>query len=190
MDFRDDPATWNIPDQFMFGPAILVNPVTEAKATSRNIYLPKNTTWYDFWTGQQTQGGVHLEAAAPLDRIPLYVRAGSILPLGPPEQYTGEKPNGPIELRIYPGADGNFTLYQDEGDNYNYEKGAHSTIPITWSQSSNTLTIGQRQGTYPGMPTNITFNIVWVKPDHGTAATEQPPDKTITYQGSQLTIEP
>jgi alpha-D-xyloside xylohydrolase len=190
MDFRDDPSTWNIPDQFMFGPAILVNPVTEAKATQRSLYLPKNTTWYDFWTGQTTQGGSHVEAAAPLDRIPLFVRAGSILPLGPPEQYAGEKPNGPIELRIYPGADGNFTLYQDEGDNYNYEKGAHSTIPINWSQSTNTLTIGQRQGDYPGMPANVTFNIVWVKPAHGAGPTQQPPDKTITYQGSQLTIKP
>jgi alpha-D-xyloside xylohydrolase len=190
MDFRSDSNTWNIGDQFMFGPALLVNPVTEPEATERRIYLPSDTTWYDFWSGQKVQGGVHLQAAAPLDRIPLYVRAGSILPLGPPEQYAGEKPNGPIELRIYPGANGTFTLYQDEGDNYNYEKGAHASIPITWSQSTNTLTIGARQGTYPGMPTDITFNIVWVKPNHGAGPAEQSLDKTITYNGSQQTIHP
>src|SRR5882757_7484125 len=123
MDFRADPLTWNIGDQFMFGPALLVNPVTEPKATERRVYLPSNTAWYDFWSGQKVQGGVHLQAAAPLDRIPLYVRAGSILPLGPPEQYAGVKVNGPIELRVYTGANGSFTLYQDEGDNYNYETG-------------------------------------------------------------------
>jgi alpha-D-xyloside xylohydrolase len=190
MDFRSDSNTWNIGDQFMFGPALLVNPVTEAKVTQRRIYLPQNTTWYDFWSGQTLQGGTHIEAPAPPDRIPLYVRAGSILPLGPQEQYTAEKPNGPIELRIYSGANGNFTLYQDEGDNYNYEKGQHATIPITWSDSDRTLTLGARTGTYPGMPTNITFNIVWVKPNHGAGPAEQSPDKTITYRGSQLTIKP
>jgi alpha-D-xyloside xylohydrolase len=190
MDFRADPLTWNIGDQFMFGPALLVNPVTEPKATERRIYLPNDTTWYDFWSGQKTQGGVHVQAAAPLDRIPLYVRSGSILPLGPPEQYAGEKVNGPIELRIYTGANGSFTLYQDEGDNYNYEKGQRAIIPITWSDSDNTLTLGARNGTYPGMPSEITFNIVWVKPNHGAGPAEQSPDKTVTYRGSQLTIHP
>jgi alpha-D-xyloside xylohydrolase len=122
-----------------------------------------------------------------MDRIPLYVRAGSILPLGPPEQYAGEKVNGPIELRIYTGANGSFTLYQDEGDNYNYETGHHATIPITWSQSDNTLTIGARTGTYTGMPEEITFNIVWVKPNHGTGgAVEQRADNTLIYRGVEI----
>src|SRR5216683_2753516 len=187
MDFRDEPFTWNIGDQFMFGPAILVSPVTEPKATERRVYLPKDTTWYDFWSGQKNQGGVHLQAAAPLNRIPLYVRAGSILPLGPPEQYASEKVNGPIELRVYTGANGNFSLYQDEGDNYNYETGHHATIPITWSQSDNTLTIAPRTGTYAGMPEEITFNIVWVKPNHGTGgAVEQRTDNTLIYRGSEI----
>jgi alpha-D-xyloside xylohydrolase len=186
MDFKDDPLTWNIGDQFMFGPALLVSPVTEAKATERRVYLPKDTTWYDFWSGQKIQGGAHVQAAAPLDRIPLYVRAGSILPLGPPEQYAGEKVNGPIELRIYTGANGAFNLYQDEGDNYNYEKGHHATVPITWSDSEGTLTIGARAGTYVGMPDEITFNIVWVRPAHGVGGTQRQADNTVVYRGSEL----
>jgi len=126
-------------------------------------------------------------ALVPLDRIPLYIRAGSILPLGPPEQYADEKVNGPIELRIYPGANGNFTLYQDEGDNYNYETGHHATIPITWSQSDNTLTIGARTGIYAGMPNEITFNIVWVKPNHGVGGAIEPrADNTLIYRGSEI----
>jgi alpha-D-xyloside xylohydrolase len=190
MDFRADPLTWNIGDQFMFGPALLVNPVTEAKATERRVYLPKDTTWYDFWSGQKIQGGAHMQAAAPLDRIPLYVRAGSILPLGPQEQYAEEKINGPIELRVYTGANGSFNLYQDEGDNYNYEKGQHAIIPITWSQSDRTLTLGAREGSYPGMPSEITFNIVWVRPSHGTAgAVENQADKTVVYHGSPINIQ-
>jgi alpha-D-xyloside xylohydrolase len=188
MDFKDDPLTWNIGDQFMFGPALLVSPVTEAKATERRVYLPKDTTWYDFWSGQKIQGGVHVQAAAPLDRIPLYVRAGSILPLGPPEQYADEKVNGPIELRIYSGKDGSFTLYQDEGDNYNYEKGQHATVPITWSDSEGTLTIGGRTGTYVGMPNEITFNIVWVRPANGVGGAEQQADDTVVYRGSELKV--
>jgi alpha-D-xyloside xylohydrolase len=188
MDFKDDPLTWNIGDQFMFGPALLVSPVTEAKATERRVYLPKDTTWYDFWSGQKIQGGVHVQAAAPLDRIPLYVRTGSILPLGPPEQYADEKVNGPIELRIYSGKDGSFTLYQDEGDNYNYEKGQHATVPITWSDSEGTLTIGARTGTYGGMPNEITFNIVWVRPANGVGGAEQQADDTVVYRGSELKV--
>ena len=188
MDFKNDPLTWNIGDQFMFGPALLVSPVTEAKATERRVYLPKDTTWYDFWSGQKIQGGVHVQAAAPLDRIPLYVRAGSILPLGPPEQYADEKVNGPIELRIYSGKDGSFTLYQDEGDNYNYEKGQHATVPITWSDSEGTLTIGGRTGTYVGMPNEITFNIVWVRPANGVGGAEQQADDTVVYRGSELKV--
>jgi alpha-D-xyloside xylohydrolase len=131
-----------------------------------------------------------VQAAAPLDRIPLYVRAGSILPLGPQEQYADERVNGPFELRIYTGADGSFTLYQDEGDNYNYETGHHAIIPITWSQSDNTLTLGARTGTYAGMPDETTFNIVWVKPNHGTGgAMEQRADRTVVYRGSELKIK-
>jgi alpha-D-xyloside xylohydrolase len=189
MDFRHDPLTWNVADQFMFGPELLVSPVIEAKATERRVYLPSDTIWYDFWSGQKFQGGVHLQAAAPLDRIPLYVRAGSVLPLGPPEQYADEHVNGPIELRVYTGADGSFNLYQDEGDNYDYEQGQHAVIPIEWSQSGSTLTLGARAGTYPGIAPEITFNIIWVKPNHGVGgAAEEKADKVVVYRGSELKI--
>ncbi len=190
MDFRADPMTYNNGTQFMFGPALLVNPVTEAGATSRRVYLPANTTWYDFWTGEKVSGGQRIEAAAPLDRLPLYVRAGSILPLGPEEEYADEKPNGPIELRIYPGADATFTLYNDEGDNYDYEKGAHATTTVTWSDADRTLTFAPRIGTYPNVPPQTTFHIVLARPAHGTGeATTAAPDKTITYTGAALTVK-
>jgi alpha-D-xyloside xylohydrolase len=190
MDFRSDPLTWNDATQFMFGPALLVNPVLEAGATTRRVYLPANTAWYDFWTGEKLTGGRHIEAAAPLERIPLYVRAGSILPLGPEEEYADEKPNGPIELRIYPGADGAFTLYNDEGDNYDYERGAHSTTTLTWFDATRTLTIAARQGAYPNMPRETAFHIVLARPNHGTGeATTDTADKTVTYDGSELIVK-
>jgi alpha-D-xyloside xylohydrolase len=189
MDWRSDPQTWNIGDQFMFGPAILVSPVTEAKATQRRLYLPKDTLWYDFWTGETTEGGVSIQAAAPLNRIPLYVRAGSILPLGPDEQYAGEKVDGPVELRIYPGANGSFNFYQDEGDNYNYEKGQHAVIPITWSDSERTLTLGARAGSYSGMPQEITFHIILVHPGHGVGGgVEEHAEDTVVYKGSEIKV--
>jgi alpha-D-xyloside xylohydrolase len=189
MDWRDDPLTWNIGDQFMFGPALLVNPVTEAGATERRVYLPKNTLWYNFWTGEQLNGGAYLQAAAPINRIPLFVRAGSILPLGPDEQYAGEKVDGPIELRLYPGANGGLNLYQDEGDNYDYEQGQHAVIPVTWSDSERTLTFGARSGSYPGMPEAITFHIVRARPGHGIGSgAETEFDHTLVYRGSEIKV--
>jgi alpha-D-xyloside xylohydrolase len=188
MDFRTDPDTWNNGTQFMSGPAILVSPVLEAGATSRRIYLPKDI-WYDFWTGERVTGGKHIEAPAPLERMPLYVRAGSILPLGPEEEYADEKPNGPIELRIYPGANGSFTLYNDEGDNYDYERGGHTTTALTWSDADRTLTFGARQGTYPNAPRETEFHVVLVGRDHGVG--EGPAanaDKTVAYSGSELKV--
>jgi alpha-D-xyloside xylohydrolase len=189
MDFRADPMTYNNGTQFMFGPALMVNPVLEAGATTRRVYLPKDTTWYDFWTGEKVIGGQRIEAAAPLERLPLYVRAGSILPLGPEEEWADQQPNGPIELRVYPGADGTFTLYNDEGDNYDYEKGAHSTTALAWSDATRTLTIAARQGTYPNMPPQTTFHVVLARPNHGIGeATTDAADRTVTYNGSALTV--
>ena len=185
MDWRTDPNTHNIADQFMFGPSILVSPVIQAGATTRTLYLPASPAWYDFWTGASQPASRQITTEAPLDRLPLYIRAGSIIPLGSEIEYTGEKPDSPIELRIYRGADADFTLYEDEGDTYAYEKGAHTLIPIHWTDATQTLTIGDRQGTYPNMPATRTFNIVMVTPNHGTGESPTPtPDKSLTYKGT------
>ncbi len=186
MDFREDPATWDIGDQFLFGPAILVSPVLVEHATSRSVYLPAGAPWTDFWTGEKTQGGATVTAPAPLDRIPLAVRAGSILPMGPEIEYTRQAAD-PVELRIYPGADGSFTIYEDEGDSYRYEQGAHATIPIHWDDAARTLTIGAREGSYPGMTPGHTFNIVLVSAGHGVGGdVTAKPDKTIDYTGASV----
>ena len=190
MDFREDTRAQNVGDQYLFGPALMVNPVTEPAATSRRVYLPQ-TKWYDFWTGKQIEGGKSLEVDAPLDRMPLFVRAGSILPMGPDEQYAQEKPADPLELRIYTGADGDFTLYEDQGDSYDYEKGVYATIPLHWDDANKTLTIGTRTGKFPGMLESRTLHVVFVKENHGAGiAAEKNADKTVTYSGASLTVKP
>jgi alpha-D-xyloside xylohydrolase len=152
--------------------------------------LPESPLWYDFWTGASTKGGHEVEAEASLDRIPLFVRAGSIVPLGPEIEYADQKPAGPIELRIFRGANGKFDLYEDEGDTYNYEKGAHALIPLRWSETDKTLTIGDRDGQYPGMPKELEFNIVWVSPGHGVGETVVArPDRVIHYQGEAISVQ-
>src|ERR1019366_2470025 len=189
MDFPADRKVLDSADEFMFGPAILVNPVTEAGATSRSVYLPAGASWYDFWTGSSLRGGQTVSAAAPLERLPLYVRAGSILPLGPQLQYTSEKPADPIELRIYRGADGKFALYEDDGESYGYERGEHSTIVFTWDDSSKALSIGARTGSFPGMLRERTFNVVLVDKDHGVGESlTATPDETVRYDGTAPTI--
>jgi len=190
MDFRNDPRADNIGDQFMFGPAFLVNPVTEPAATARPVYLP-NTKWYDFWTGSTVDGGRMINAIAPLDRLPLYLRAGSIVPLGPDQEWSTEKPADPIELRIYGGADGDFSIYEDENDTYDYEKGAYAIIPMHWGDASHTLTIGDRQGQFPGMPENRTFRVVFVRENHGVGVEPaDEADKVVEYSGKQITVAP
>jgi alpha-D-xyloside xylohydrolase len=189
MDFRTDVRAQNIGDQFMYGPAILVNPVTEPGATTRHLYLPK-AKWYDFWTGRATEGGA-IDAAAPLERMPLYVRAGSIVPMGPDEEYTTQKRADPIELRIYAGADGNFTLYEDENDNYDYEKGVHAMISLQWDDAKRTLTIGEREGNFPGMLETRSFHIVVAGDGHGAGIepTTQA-DRVVEYSGKRITATP
>ena len=186
MDFREDRATWEIGDQFLFGPAILVSPVLTEHATSRTLYLPAGAAWYDFWTGERTNGGTTITVSAPLDRIPLDVRAGSILPMGPAIEYAGQATD-PIELRVYPGANADFNLYEDEGDSYRYQNGAHSIIPIHWDDATCTLTIGARQGSFPGMAAAHTFDVVIVSAGHGVGggATTKP-NKTIQYAGMEI----
>jgi alpha-D-xyloside xylohydrolase len=185
MDWRADQNTWNIGDEFMFGPSILVSPVLKEGATQRSVYLPSSPAWYDFWSGERLQGGRDVQAEAPLDRIPLYVRAGSILPMGPEIEYADQS-SDPIELRIYAGADADFALYEDEGDNYNYEKGTHAVIRIHWDDRGRTLTLKPREGTFPGMPQKHAFHLVLVRTDHG--AGESPtakPDAVLQYTGTE-----
>jgi alpha-D-xyloside xylohydrolase len=188
MDFRNDVTAQNIGDQFMYGPAILVNPVTERGTTARHLYLPQ-AKWYDFWTGTASEGGKFVDASAPLDRMPIYVRAGSIIPMGPEEEYSNQRPADPIELRVYPGADGDFTLYEDEGDTYNYEKGKHATIPIHWNDESRTLSIGERKGSFPGMLEKRTLRVVFVGEDHGAGAElSSALDETVQYVGKAVSV--
>jgi alpha-D-xyloside xylohydrolase len=190
MDWRDDVEAQNTSDEYLFGPAILVSPVTTEGATTRTVYLPQST-WFDFWTGEKIdvpQAGLRIQADAPISKLPLYIRAGSIIPMGPKMEWTTEKPADPIELRIYPGANGDFTMYEDQNDGYQYEKGAHATIKIHWEDASKTLTIGAREGTYPGMLPEHKFNVVLVTKSHGTGIEESPTaDKSITYNGAKTT---
>jgi alpha-D-xyloside xylohydrolase len=187
MDWRADQKTWNLGDQFMFGPAILVNPVLKADAARRSVYLPAAAAWYDFWTGNSLTGGHEIEADAPLDRIPLFVRAGSILPMGPQIEYATQDPAGPIELRIYRGADGKFDLYEDAGDGYEYEKGQHSVIPLHWNDGSSSLTIGSRQGSFPGMIEHRQFRVVLVAGGHGMGSdVTSAVNAEINYEGKEV----
>ncbi|HEY1676783.1 MAG TPA: glycoside hydrolase family 31 protein [Candidatus Sulfotelmatobacter sp.] len=190
MDFRSDPRADDIGDQFMYGPAFLVNPVTEPSATTRQVYLP-DAKWYDFWNGTGMAGGRMINAETPIDRLPLYVRAGAILPLGPDQEWSTEKSEDPLELRVYPGADGDFTLYEDENDNYNYEKGVYATIPLHWNDATRTLTIGAHKGQFPGMLRGRTFRVVVVHENHGAGIdAEKDADKTVQYSGQQITVSP
>jgi alpha-D-xyloside xylohydrolase len=188
MDFRDDVKAQNIGDQFLFGPAILVNPVTEQGAVTRHLYLPAGN-WYDFWTGECLKGPGDVEAAAPLSRIPLYVRGGAIVPMGPDLQYAEEKPDEPIELRVFPGADGDFTLYEDDNNTYDYQKGAYATIPIHWNDSAHTLTIADRKGQFTGMVESRSFHVVFVGNGHGTGIDmTRRADQVVQYGGKSISI--
>jgi alpha-D-xyloside xylohydrolase len=208
MDFNEDRQALDINNEYMFGRSLLVCPVTQpmyskirvqGKDTTRVedfstigeavIYLPNGTDWIDFWTGERLKGGQTQTKKVPIDILPVYVRAGSIIPIGPNVQYATEKRWDDIEIRIYPGADGDFTLYEDEFDNYNYEKGLYSTITFRWDDVKKVLTIGDRQGSFPGMLDLRTFQIVTVSPNHGTGV-EVPEriDKIIPYNGTKKKV--
>jgi alpha-D-xyloside xylohydrolase len=190
MDFGSDKNVLNIDDQFMFGPFMLVNPVYEYTARTRNVYLPATTGWYDFATGKHYTGGQTINAAAPYTNIPLFIKEGAILPVGPEIQYTTQKPADPITLFVFAGKDGTFTLYEDENTNYNYEKGAYALIPFTYNDVSKTLLIGARKGQFEGMSTKRTFNIVFItssKP--GKLKFDGTPDEVIIYNGTEQKVE-
>ncbi len=190
MDFREDTLAISQSFEYMFGKSILVAPITEAGVDEWSVYLPKTNGWYDFWTGKKYNGGKKISIVAPLDRIPLFVRAGAILPIGPKEQYAFEEKWDKLEIRIYEGSDGEFTLYQDEGDNYNYETGAFSTITFTWNDIKKTLTINDRQGSFKGMLPEQKFNIVLVTRDKGTGLTiTEKSDKVVNYSGKKAVVK-
>ena len=182
-DFLTDPRVYEITDQFMFGHEFLVCPVTEPGATSRTVYLPKGSKWFDFLTNEVYEGGQEVVADAPLEIMPLYVKAGSIVPLGPLVQYSTEKPADPIELRIYPGADATFTLYEDENDNFNYRKGQYQKITFRYDDSEKTVTISQPEGMFPGSLPQRTFHVV--KVGAGSDIAQQ----TVHYQGEEAIVK-
>ena len=188
MDFKEDATATDQPFEYLFGKSILVAPVTEPGVNEWNVYLPQSASWFDFWTGKQFKGGQTITASAPLNIIPLFIRAGSIIPMGPFIQYSTEKTD-PLEIRVYPGADGKFTLYEDESDNYNYEKGLYSTIEFKWTNATKTLKIGKRKGNFPGMLKIRTFQIVIVSTDHGTGidATDEI-EKVVKYNGTEKEV--
>lgn len=188
MDFQDDDTALAQPFEYMFGKSILVAPVTQPGVTATDVYLPKTAGWFNFWTGQYFKGGQTVNTPAPANQIPLFVKAGTILPLGKAMQYTAEKQNDTLEIRIYKGADGAFTLYEDEGDNYNYEKGSYTLITFNWDDKKQSLKIGSRQGGYPNALKSRVFNIVLVGDGKGVGTDEGVAVKTITYNGKSISI--
>ena len=209
MDFAGDKNALDIDNQYMFGKNILVCPVTEpmyvrykkdegryfaekedfSTVKTTEVYLPAGTKWFDFWTGAELDGGQTVEREAPIDILPLYVKAGSIIPFGPEVQYANEKTD-PLTIRVYPGADASFTLYDDERDNYNYEEGACSTVEMKWNDASQTLTIESRKGGYKGMPESIRMLIVKVGSGNGTGLPyADQPEKEIIYTGERIEIK-
>lgn len=208
MDFNEDKKVHTISNQYMFGKAFLVTPVTRnmyvfsdkeqwkdpyedfSKTGTQDVYLPKGTKWFDFWTGEALNGGQMVTKEVPIDIIPLYVRAGSIVPFGPKVQYSTEKKWNNLEIRIYPGADGEFVLYEDENDNYNYEKGVYSTIKFTWDDANRTLNIADREGTFPGMLKSRKFNIVVVDKENGTGSVQSTKfTKSVSYGGKKKSVK-
>ena len=179
LEFPQDAAMRDVADEFLLGPSLLVCPVTqpmhygvnstplEGVPQTRRVRLPAGCDWYDFWTGERISGGTAFDADAPLSMLPVYVRAGTILPMGPVVQHTGEGLDAPLEVRVYPGADGAFTLYEDEGDGYGYEADAYALTELTWLDNAWELRVGERKGAYPGMPAPRDMRVVEARPGVG-----------------------
>jgi alpha-D-xyloside xylohydrolase len=209
MDFAKDKNILDINDEYMFGKSFLVCPVTKpmyskivvqgndstkvsdfSQIKSDEVYLPKGTHWIDFWTGEKQNGGQTITKQTPIDIMPLYVRAGSILPIGPKVQYATQKKWDDLEIRIYPGADGKFTLYEDENDNYDYQKGIYSTITFTWNDGKKVLTIGDRKGMFPGMLKERKFRIVIVSKNNGVGIENiEKYNDVVNYNGKKITVK-
>ena len=190
MDFSNDANVNNIGNQWMFGPAFMACPVGYYKARNRNVYFPNQCGWYDLYTGRYISGGQNLIVDAPYERIPIFVREGSIIPFGPDMEWSDQKKPELINLYVYEGADADFLLYEDEGVNYNYEKGKYSTIDIKYIENNKTLTIGKRNGSFDGMLNKRRFNVVVVSKDRQKSLNLVNPDgKMIKYTGNKITIK-
>lgn len=204
MDFADDKKTHDLGDQYMFGSSVLVAPVLHPMYVSKNdgvavenfaatkarkLYLPEGASWFDYWTGKTYDGGQEIEKEAPIDIIPLFVKAGSILPFGPKVQFATEKKWDQLEIRVYPGADAEFVLYEDENNNYNYEKGLYSTIRFSWNDAAKTLTIAPREGSFPGMLKSRSFNVVLVSESNGIGDEPTKKFKKVSYKGKAKTVK-
>ena len=187
-DYAADPRSTGIDSQYLFGKSVMVAPMVTS-GVSRDVYLPAGNEWIDFWTGKRLAGGSQVKADAPIDIIPLYVKAGSILPMGPQVQYAAERPWDDMQIRVYPGADAEFTLYEDEGDNYNYEKGLYSTITMKWDDSARTLTIDNRKGKFEGMPEDRTFRVVLVGPGSATGLDIDSAAREVNYNGKKVKVQ-
>jgi alpha-D-xyloside xylohydrolase len=192
LEFPHDPRTYSLTDQFFFG-SLLVCPVVEPMlygpnsapiadtAQSRTVYLPEGANWFNFWTSTPHRGGQFITAAAPLDNIPVFARAGSIIPLGPVMQYADALPHAPCEIRVYTGADADFTLYEDSGDSYDYEQGAFAEIGLHWHEAHHELSIAKRRGTFPGMVAERRLTVIFISQSDSTT-------HTVLYKGEAMTI--
>jgi alpha-D-xyloside xylohydrolase len=190
MDFNSDATAHDVADEYMFGASLLINPVYEYKARERKVYLPKGAGWYDLYTGKHSEGGQTIKAAAPLDRIPVFVKAGSVIPAGEVVQYASQEPNGPISLYVYAGNDASFTWYEDEGINYNYENGKYASVDISYSEKDKTLTLGKREHSFDGMSQQRDINIIYITKEHprGLELTGTP-DQKLSYSGETITVK-
>ncbi len=191
MDFNGDDNVYDIKDQWMFGPALMACPVGEYQKYTRNVYLPKQKGWYDFYTGKYYAGGQTIVADAPYEKIPVFVPEGAILPVGPEMEWSDQKKAELIDLYVYAGKDGEFTVYEDEGTNYNYEKGKYATFDIKYNDAQKTVTIGARKGSFDGMLQSRRFNVILVnaKNGQGVNLAKSPKGKMVKYAGKQVVVK-
>jgi alpha-D-xyloside xylohydrolase len=188
MDFESDAKVWGIDDQYLFGPSIMVAPVTAFQARARQVYLPGGSDWHDALTGKRLSGGRTVTAAAPRERVPLFVRAGAIIPAGPDVQWTGEAPQGPLTLHVFAGADGRFTLYEDAGTDMGYARGEFARIPIVWNEATRTLTLGAREGSFPGMAAARRITVVLHDGTGSGDVFDMREGRALTYEGKPVTL--
>lgn len=188
MDFKSDRKVWGIDDQYLFGPSIMAAPVTAFEARSRQVYLPEGSDWFDALSGKPFKGGQTVTAAAPRERMPLFVRAGAIIPAGPDVQWSGENPQGPLTLHVFAGANGRFTLYEDAGSDMGYARAEFARIPITWDDATRTLALGAREGSFPGMAETRPVTVILHDGQAQGDVFDQREGRTLTYNGQPLAI--